>query len=392
MTELDQWEQDKDLRVDQDVSTIAAALNVLLVDSKRLEDAKRDGKKQTMFIADVQVSKALQNYKRKLEDLEKEIEKPTLAFERNEILADLAVGIKELGFLKTQHKGHRHGLKQSEKSRSAKMVIDRKIKSSSEVEIGTDYCYLPCITGCTVMPNGHVVLCDYNNDQVKLLNDPWTITGQLELQDPFDVSVIDSNNVLVSSPDKKQLQKVKVFPKMKTGRTIKLDNKCWGVAVSGKEIYTTCHNELGRGEVKVLDMKGNIKRRLEIKPDGSYLFSSPTYITVSASGEKIFVSDGDKDTDNITCLTPSGTVIYEYKDNDMSWPIGLICDSGDNVLVCGKSSHNVHTISPDDNKYRTLLTSKDGLNTPYSIAYKENEDTLIIGSWNYSKLLLFKLE
>ena len=370
------------------MSTIAAALNVLLVDCKCLEDAKRDCKKQTMFIADVEVSKALQNYKRKLEDLEQEIERPILAFEKNEMLADLVAGIKTFGSLKTQHILHRQGIKLPEKSlstSSTKVLIDRKITSRSVVNVRTDDDkYDPWISGCTVMPTGHVVLCDQSNKKVKLLNDSWTITGRLDLPDPLDVSVIDSSNVIVSSPNKKQLQNVQVFPKMKAGRTIQLYRRFWGVTVSGQEIYTTCQNNPGLGEVKVLDMQGKLKRRL-----GTYLFTSPNCITVSASGEKIFVSD--EATHIITCLKPSGTIIYTYKDDNMRSPGGLICDSGDNVLVCGYDSNNVHAISPNGNKNHTFITSKDGLSKPSSIAYKENDDTLIVGCHDRNELLLFKL-
>ena len=81
LMELDNWEQNEDNYVDQNVSTFEAALNVLRVEYKRLEDAKRDGKKEAMFIADVQVSNALQTNKRKQGDLDKDIEKPILAFE-----------------------------------------------------------------------------------------------------------------------------------------------------------------------------------------------------------------------------------------------------------------------------------------------------------------------
>ena len=346
-----------------------------------------------MFVADTQVSKSIQGYARKLAELEKDIEKPNLAFERNELLADLVAGVYSLGSLLSQRISDNQDnilLGKPYSTGLTKMLKDRKIKSRSEVNVRTggdeeD----PWITGCTVMPNGHVVLCDRGNKQIKLLDGSWTITGRLELPDPWDVSVIDSSNVIVSSPDKKQLQKVQVFPKMKVGRTIKLDKMCWGVAVSGEEIYTTCHDDPGQGEVKVLDLLGNFKRRLGVNPDGSYLFNSPNNITVSASGEKIFVAD--RNTDTVTCLTPSGTVIYTYKDGDMTWPRGLICDSGDNVLVCSQYSNNVHTISPDGNKYHTLLTSQDGLRDPYSIAYKENEDTLIVSCYESNKLLLFKL-
>ena len=391
LTELDEWKQDKDRRVDQDMSTIAEALNVLRVDCKNLEDAKRDGKKEAMFIADIQVSRSIQGYTRKLGELQTALEKPTLAFERNQILADLAAGIDTLGSLKSQRKGDKQDTKLPGKSYSkgsSRMLVDRKIKSRSEVNVRTHEDKMdPWVSGCTVMPNGHVALCD--NNQIKLLDDSWTITGRLTIQDPWDISVIDSSNVIVSSPDNKQLQHVQVFPRMKAGRIIQLNKKCWGVAVSREKMYVSCYNNPGDGEVRVLDLQGNIKRRLGINQDGSYQFTRPKYITVSASGEKIFVSDSV--TGIITCLTSSGTVIYTYRDDGMRLPRGLICDSGDNVLVCGEDSHNVHTISPDGNKYRTLLTSQDGLSFPWPIAYKESEDMLIVGCADSNKLLLFKL-
>ena len=338
LMELDEWKQDKDRRVDQDMSTIAEALNVLTVDCKSLEDAKRDGKKEALFIADVQVSRSVQGYTRKLCELQKDVEKPTLAFERNEILADLAAGIDILGSLKSQRKGDKQDNKLPGKpysTSSTRVLIDRKIKSRSEVNVRThEDKQVPWIRGCTVMPNGHVVLCDRENNKIKLLDDSWTITGRLTLQRPWDISVIDSSNVIVSSPDNKQLQYVQVFPRMEAGRIIQLNKKCWGVAVSREKMYVSCHNSPSDGEVRVLDLQGKITRRLGINQDGSRLFCQPCYITVSDSGEKIFVSDYG--TNTITCLTPSGTVIYTYKDDDMRGPRGLICDSDDNVLVCGE--------------------------------------------------------
>ena len=309
------------------------------------------------------------------------------------VSSSLIAGIKTLGSVNAQRKGTRQDNKLPGKSHStgsSKMLMDRKIKSRSEVNVRTIKDRKnPCIPGCTVMPSGHVVLCYRSDNQIKLLDNSWTITGRLALQDPWDVSVIDSNNVIVSSLLKNQLQKVQVFPRLKAGSIIKLDMECWGVSVSGEEIYTTCHDNFGQGEVRVLDLQGQIKRRLGINPDGSHLFTSPYYITVSNSGEKIFISDGG--THTITCLTTTGTVIYSYKDDYMRFPRGLICDSGDNVLVCGLGHDNVRTISPDGNKCHTLLTSQDGLRYPRSVAYKESEDTLIVGCEDSSKLLLFKL-
>ena len=272
------------------------------------------------------------------------------------------------------------------------MLIDKKIKVRMELYVSNDDdSNVTWISGCTVIPNGHVVLCDQNNKLIKVMDDSWTVTGQMKIQEPWDVSAIDSSNVIVSLPGMKQLQTVQVFPKMKAGSIIQLDRECYGVAVSDGVVYTTCFDFGGQGEVRVIDMHGNLIKRLGTNQDGSYLFNRPEYITVSNTSQKIFVSDSDSRTNTITCLTPSDRVIYTYKDGDMRCPSGLICDSEDNVLVCGRSSNNFHTISPDGSKYHTHLALKDDQRHPTSIVYKESGDTLIVSCFDSNKLLLFKL-
>ena len=197
------------------------------------------------------------------------------------------------------------------------------------------------ITGCTVMPSGHIVLCDRYNNKIKLLDDSYAITGQLEMRSPYDVSVIDSSNVIVSLPNTMQLRHVQVFPRLRTGRLIHLDRQCWGVVVSWEEIYTIRQNNTGDGEVRVMDLKGNLKRRLGINPDRSYLFNGPYYITANVSGEKIFVSD--LVTGTITCMTPSGRVIYIYKDDDMGNNYnGLICEGQRHQRKAARISAGFH--------------------------------------------------
>ena len=99
--------------------------------------------------------------------------------------------------------------------------LDRTIMSRSRLNVkAADDKSGPWITGCTVMLNGHIVLCDRYNDKIKLLDDSYAITGQLGMWPLYDVSVIDSSNVIVSLPDTMQLRHVQVFPRMRTGRLI----------------------------------------------------------------------------------------------------------------------------------------------------------------------------
>ena len=207
------------------------------------------------------------------------------------------------------------------------------------------------------------------------------------MPDPWDVSVIDSSTVIVSLPTHEQLQVVQVFPHIQAGRIIQVDKKCWGVEVSNNEIYITCHNQPGEGEVRILDMNGTLKRRLGIGWLKSFKFNSPYYITVNESSVKIFVSDWYANT--ITCMAKEGRILYRYGDAGMKAPRGLYCDSGDMIFVCGEGSHNIHVVSADGKRNSTLPISRDGLfSYPCSVTYKIDEDLLVVGCYESNGVLL----
>ena len=245
-----------------------------------------------MYIADVRVSWFLQGYESRFDDLENDYAKPALAFGRNKILANLKNNVDALGYLNSDKRVYRPD-KASMKTddKKAMVLLGRNIQSAGKINFGSrDDLIDSRISGCTVMLNGHLVLCDKTSENIKLLDSSWDLTGSLQLPHPWDISVIDSNNVIVTSPGTKQLQYVQVFPQLKAGRVISLDKKCWGVHVSGGEIYMTCHNDPGEGEVRVFGRDGGLRRKLGINKYRSFMFTSPHYITVNPSGE-IFVSD-----------------------------------------------------------------------------------------------------
>ena len=213
LIELDRWEIAESRRIDEDISDLTTALKVVESDCKLLEDAKRDGRKDMMFTADVLVSKVIQGYESKLGKIEKCAEKPSLAFERNKTLDNLINEVKSLGFLKTQHKGSDREDRPLKTVISGwKLLLGRKVLSCSQVCVKTDDDkYNPWISGCTVMPNGHVVLCDRSNNKIKLLDGSTSLVGSLEFSCPWDVSVLDTENVIITTPEKKKLQVVQVF-------------------------------------------------------------------------------------------------------------------------------------------------------------------------------------
>ena len=78
------------------------------------------------------------------------------------------------------------------------------------------------------------------------------------------------------------------------------------------EIYITCHNNLGQGEVRLLDMDGNVKRKVGVEQDGSFLFRCPCYLSENKTSGKSFVSDYGADT--LTSMMRKGSVSCQYTD------------------------------------------------------------------------------
>ena len=385
MDEVDEYDEEQSRQIAQHITVLTTGLQMLDADKKQLEDAKTNQNKVKMFTIEIQVSKNLKEYEAMLAEMENDVSELTLTFEGSKKLADLQSEIISLGSLKRTDRSQGS----SHKGRNKKVLLGKQATLQNQVRVrSSDDNNKPRISGCTFMPSGHAVLCDTSNANVKLLDKALVLREHLKLcSRPWDASVVDDNNAIFTLPDTKQLQFIQVFPLLKTGRTIKLDKKCYGIAVFGDEIYTTQCNDSGQGEVHVLDLNGNRKRKVQT----NVKLYSPDHITVSRSGKKIFVSDGHADTATVTCMTTDGNLVYQYKHKELIYPYGMYVDAEDNILVCDYIFTTVQMITADGKKYGTLLSSNDGIDRPYSIAYRETDDTLLVGCLNQDHVSSYKL-
>ena len=382
--DLEKHEKKRKQLIDDQIKSLTTTLQMIDLDYKLLEEAKYDNKAETMFASDIKISKNLSEYETVLDDLQNNFERSDLYFQRNSKLVELQQAVDSLGSIKEKDSV-------SYKGTSTKVVLGMKVQSSSQHSLQlSDDEEKPWISGCCFMPSGDLVLCDYENSKLKLLDRTFKVKDSLSLNDsPWSLCVIDNSNVIVTLPATKQLQFVQLVPHMKAGRVIQLDKRCWGVAVADNEIYVSCYNDLGEGEVRVLDLSGNLKRKLGVDKDRSYQFQRPHYLTVSTTGKKIFVSDWV--TSVISCMTPDGNIIYEYKDGDLRNPKALFVDAGDNIFVCDRYSDNAQVITADGRKYGALISAADGLRYPYSIALRESDNTLVVGCLSNNNIFCYKL-
>ena len=421
LIEIDKYEKEQMGRINHHIVSITTALQMIESDLTLLEDAKKSNKKMLMYISDIKVSENLKEYEALITDLQRDALTPVLSFERNYKLVDmqsdvqtlgtvrvdlqapdaLHIDLQTLGTLQTpdtvqtdiQVLGALQVSDTIDNQRDKKPVLGMKVQSSNQVNVKIpDEGKKPYITGCCFMPNGQAALCDRNNSRIKTLDSSWRLKENLILfAAPWDLSVVDDCHAIITLPNEKKLQILQVLPQMMPGRTIQLDRECWGIDVSGCEIYTTCYEVPSwRGEVRVLDLNGNWKRSIGINLDGSFMFNTPLYVSVNPSSRKIFVSDSFDNT--VTCMTLNGDVLSQYSDRELQTPWGLFVDGEDNVVVCSRYNSSLQVITADGRKYRALVSrGSHGITSPYSIAYRASDCTLMVGCRGSSHLYYLKL-
>ena len=366
--------------IERHISTYSTIQQLLQSDFELIENAKKSCLAECMFASEIKISNRQIEYVILLHDIGLETKTTVMSFSGNQQLIDLQKKLNDFGDLKVDYI----------RSTSIKSFSELKVKSVSHVDIKLPVDpQIPWVSGCQVVSDEQIVLCDFDNNRVKLLNSSYTIQDSLDVKDrPWDVSVISSSSAIITLPLSMQLQYIDLKPKLKSGRTIQLDKKCWGVQVVREKIFVTLTNDPGEGELRILDSDGNLNKRIGANQDGSFVFQSPYYVTVAVSS-KIYVSDLEANI--VTCLMPNGSIVYQYEDQDLKGPRGIYVDTEDNIAVCGDSSHNVQIVSAYGEKIKTVLTSKTALK-PCSLVYRYNDTTLFIGCLNKTSLMSYKLE
>jgi DNA-binding beta-propeller fold protein YncE len=98
---------------------------------------------------------------------------------------------------------------------------------------------------------------------------------------------------------------------------------------------------------------------------------------VATFGDKLYYTTFN--TGAVTCCDLHGTTQWEFKDNRvLRSPGGISVDNDGNVYVVGFSFNNVVVISPDGQRHRQLLSSKDGMSSPFVLDYDKSTNRLLV--------------
>jgi hypothetical protein len=228
------------------------------------------------------------------------------------------------------------------------------------------------ISGCSLLPNGRMVYSSYNASLVRFINKEGIQLFQIGKDKTgscfYDtVYIKDTNNVAVSSGYvSKRCITIIDIESQKVMTIIPMDTYISGMAVRGRTIYYCAWN------------KGLKMLNLSDKSVSDIISSNMTGVDyVATSGDKLYYANTY--THTVTCCDLHGTTQWQFKDTRvLQGPRGISVDNDGNVYVIGYDTNNVVVISPDGQRHRQLLSSKDGLSKPTVLDYDKSTNRLLI--------------
>ena len=227
------------------------------------------------------------------------------------------------------------------------------------------------------MPSGELVLCDYNNRVVKVLNPDFTLKEQVQVPSgPWYIDIMSNDEVIITLPYTASLSFLKMHPKLQTGSSIQLDQDCRGVAASSGSIYVSFYT----GEVRILDRAGNQQKNIY----SSLKFNVPYYVSVPTP-DMLYVSEHNAHTIR---LLNKGKEMYSYKHSELKYPLAMFIDGEENVFTCGHNSHNVHIIDKNGKHKKVFLAANDGLRQPYTLSFRSSDKSLVGGGVTGQSIML----
>ena len=392
--DIEKCYREQRVNIDQHINTCSTALNRMEIDYKPFEEAVTEGMNSLIFIHNLKLKKTLEQIDNILQDIDNDVQAPGISFEFDETLK--MTNVQSLGVVRsTSTVAQVSGLVIAETLKMTNVqslgvvrststipketrpvIADMKIKSIEKVDVmfPADQT-TPCITGSLFLPNGELILCDYCiNSSVKVLNADFTQKEQLKLSSkPFDLCLMETDEIVITQPVAKQLLFMKVVPKLQIGSSTSLDQSCHGVAVDNGLIYVSFRN----GEIRILDRTGQQQRNVY----SEFSFKYPHYISVMPTG-MLYVSEYGGN--NIRVLK-DGKEISNYSSAavGISSPMGMYVDGAGNIIVCELScendSYNLRLIDAKGNTSKVLLSETDGIWYPQTVSVRPNDNTIIVG-------------
>ncbi|XP_052779559.1 uncharacterized protein LOC128216897 [Mya arenaria] len=229
------------------------------------------------------------------------------------------------------------------------------------------------IRGICELPGGEIIITDYNNMTVKLLDQEYRVVNHCDVPKyPFDMCHIGGNEVAVcvnNNDNRCELHVINITKgKLVTTRKLSLFHRCFSAAHHGNNLYISSNTAL-----YVYTMTGKLIEKL-------YEDKSVMRIAISNDGKTIYTTNLSKN--QLITLDNLGNKLATFTDPDLLGSWGVHVTTAGHVFVCCYNSNTVLQVDKDGKtKLATLARRQDGVYTPQAVFFSSRTSSMVVGGW-----------
>ncbi|XP_052781494.1 uncharacterized protein LOC128218025 [Mya arenaria] len=230
------------------------------------------------------------------------------------------------------------------------------------------------IYGMCELPGGEIVITDYNNMTVKLLDQEYRVVDHCDVPKyPLDVCHIGGNEVAlcVNNDDRHELHFINITKgKLVTTRKLSFSHECYGATHHGNNLYIS-----SRTALYVYTMTG--KRVKTLYEDESFGYTVRRF-AISNDGKTIYITNYSNN--QLITLDNLGNKLATFTDPDLRGPSGVHATTSGHVFVCCYYSQTVLQVDKDGKtKLATLARQQDGVYFPQALYFSSRSSSLVVG-------------
>ena len=236
----------------------------------------------------------------------------------------------------------------------------------------------PCdVTGTAIMPDGRLVLVDFNNKKLKVVDKDFKLLTDFKMDHyVFDATVVDENQVAVTMPREKMIHIISLQDGSKSSESISTRLECWGIDTFDDKFVTVTSNDCHM--VLIMNRKGvelvsanlgthdpNLKWPISVCVD------TRDRIFIACQGE----GRSDEVKGSLIMIDRAGEVKHMFIDDNLIKPTSCTMDDEANVYVCGLDSANVYQVVKSGDQLCPVIS---GLYKPIHINFENVSNSLFI--------------
>lgn len=249
--------------------------------------------------------------------------------------------------------------------------------------------YNVAINALEVTSEDLLLVCDYGNYKVKLLNPENELLSEVSLSsEPYGMALLDSSEAIVTLPKDSCLQLVKI----KSGRTLILEDKiktklcCEKIMGYEENFIVTAYDDI-YFNISIIDKKGKVLRSIYNEPRKSlHVFKSYNEMAVSPDKTTIYITNK-----KVGCVGISleGKTLFGFKESGESNHYGICTDSDGLVYIACYDTDKIVLINNMGKKIKDIVSLK-GLKPSY-VGYSHTDSKLFVEQVNTNKVLCYQI-